>query len=418
MTPPQNPDAEAFLLGAMLLSDGTLEPVRATGLRPEMFYSLSNGRIFQAILDVADRGAHVDPVTVGDQLDACGRLEESGGRTRLHEFAVTGHVPGNASNYARMVVEAWQRREIASALENAAAGVLDGDVAESLERAESTLVNVRSVVERGRSAVVPMAKAADDLREHLASPPDPRGVDTPFRKVAAMKPGRVYVLGGYPKDGKTALASQFVKRAAKDGKKVGLVTLEMSWRDLRNRMLGTVKPHDVEDPRRLSDRQRELVHHATAEMKTWNVDLIDDPTVTPVGLRRYQRLGGYDLLVIDHLHRFQWRERRDLEQAVQAITNLALEEQVPILLLAQVNRRGSEFPPPTMADLRESGMIEAEASAVWFIWRKRDKEGARLDEAQLRVDANRFGAVGKVDLFFNSSTMEFTEVDGWRTEAA
>ena len=148
----------------------------------------------------------------------------------------------------------------------------------------------------------------------------------------------------------------------------------------------------------------------------WDWELIDDEEVDPAAVRRHQRRGRYDLLIIDHLHRMPVKdkryERQELEDGVRRITNIAREFDVPVLLLSQLSRSNNPkepFPRPTMADLRGSAMIEAEAAVVWFVWRKRDKQNQQTSDAELITAKNRFGAVGAHRLGFIGSQVRFTE---------
>jgi replicative DNA helicase len=139
------------------------------------------------------------------------------------------------------------------------------------------------------------------------------------------------------------------------------------------------------------------------------IDLIDDPWIDPQGIRQYARAGGYDLLVIDHLHQLAWTERRDLENAVRFIANIARELELPILLLAQLKRPGDSYPRPTMSAFRDTGMIEALAAACWLIHRPRDLEGKRGAVAEFVVAKNRYGPEGVHTLSFQGDYVRFTE---------
>jgi replicative DNA helicase len=417
---PQSREVEETVLGALL----SLAPLGERGrrvaedvfaeLNPHHFFAReTNGVIYEAIRSVHEEGKPVDPLTVGAALRERGKLERVGGQKHLTLLTATVPSAGNALHHARLVIEFSRRYRLWRLVSEIAGEIAKGKSSEeALDETESRLISLRSQIERGRSTVVPSHELGNQFAQKIASPPDPKsGVPTPFPKLANLQGGRLYVLGGYQADGKTALAVQFLLSGAKAGRKIGFVSIEMSAADVRDRIIasfgvpygdalrGVVRP----------EHQREL-EAAQLTLGRLNFDVIDDESADIAAIRRYARLGRYDGLIIDHLHRIDWTERRELERNVRGITNLAREAEIPILLLAQLHRRGDEFPRPTLSSIRESGMIEAEAAAVWFVWRKRDENKLPTTEAEFVIAKNRYGPTGKFDLFFDPDRVRFTEV--------
>ena len=104
LTPPANLEAEQSVLGAILLRAQALDQV-ADLLTPEDFYRPNHGHIFQAMLDLANRGEPVDLVTVTALLKDRGRLEEVGGPVFLANLSEHVGTAANAAHYARLVHE-------------------------------------------------------------------------------------------------------------------------------------------------------------------------------------------------------------------------------------------------------------------------------------------------------------------------
>src|SRR5438128_7659493 len=102
--PPQNLDAEEWVLGAILVSTGAMASVVEI-VRPSDFYRLGHGTIYKAALDLYARGEPVDAVSVADHLDKQNELEAAGGRVRLHELANIVPATANAAHWARIVRE-------------------------------------------------------------------------------------------------------------------------------------------------------------------------------------------------------------------------------------------------------------------------------------------------------------------------
>ncbi len=216
-----------------------------------------------------------------------------------------------------------------------------------------------------------------------------------------FRPARIYLLGGYTSDGKTSLMMQGVRTIAELGIRVGVHSNEMSSGDLRNKLLAhagiplrlSESPWKIrEDPEMHRLYQEELERIAE-----WNLDINFDTNMTAEKIAAISQAQEHDFIVIDHVHRFGWgRERRTLEEQLQKLTNLSLELNVPILVLAQLRRmmRGKDiavFPRPTVQDFRETGVAEQESAMALAIWRARDEGGMTFTGTQeLIILKNRF----------------------------
>src|ERR671939_1845584 len=102
--PPQNLEAEESVLGAMMLSPGAIGAVSEV-LDASDFYRASHGKIYRAALALYGKGEPVDAITLVDELEERGELEEVGGKVRIHELAALVPASANAGHYARIVRE-------------------------------------------------------------------------------------------------------------------------------------------------------------------------------------------------------------------------------------------------------------------------------------------------------------------------
>src|SRR5262249_56142329 len=94
--PPQNLDAEESVLGAMMLSPGAIGAVSEV-LSAADFYRESHAKIYRAGLTLYGRGEPVDAITLVDELERRGELEDVGGKVRVHELAAVGSAGSNAA---------------------------------------------------------------------------------------------------------------------------------------------------------------------------------------------------------------------------------------------------------------------------------------------------------------------------------
>lgn len=422
-TPPQNLAAEEDVIGAMMLDAGAIRAA-AEVLEPEgerKFYRASHGLIYRACLAMSADADPVDATTLASFLDAHGKLESVGGVPRIQELASIVPSVGSTAFKARLVREAWAKRELANVLVDGVMKATNGVTSEqAMALVEQSLLEVRSRLETGgRSAVSTMLDLAMRMEDRMKNPPEKgRDIPAPFSFLSPLQQGRLYVLSGYTGDGKTVASVQYAKSAAKRRLKVGFFSIEMDEEQLYDRFIasfgiplsevesGQIKPHNMD-----------TFKNAMKETVGWKVDVIDDRAANAAMVRRYQQIRRYDLIVIDHLHEISLggrpSDRRQLlEDEVHRITTIARSESVPILLLAQLSRPAgsSNFPRPSMAMLRETARIEQAAAMVAFVWRQRDEQGQPEDEAEFIVAKNRFGPTGRRPLRFLGDTVRFVEV--------
>jgi DnaB-like helicase N terminal domain/AAA domain len=161
--PPQNPEAEESILGAMMLAREAIAAVRGE-VDASDFYRESHARIYQAALDLHDRGEAVDAITLADFLEERGQLDDVGGRVRIHELAAIVPATGNAAHWARIVTDAATLRGLIRAGgEIARLGwERPGDIAELAGRAQA---QVNAVAERA----APRGRFAGLTHEELLS---------------------------------------------------------------------------------------------------------------------------------------------------------------------------------------------------------------------------------------------------------
>jgi replicative DNA helicase len=414
-------DAERYVLGAMMISPKAVA-MAMEELEPEDFYYMSHGAVFETMRRMFVAGEPIELITLWDAISKNSTVKIT--RAKLAEIAYIVPAAGNAAHYARIVREKAELRAMARMLTERLRNLAEGGSHEQLVALDASLLDLHEQLERGHNGTVSAAVGAEYLRSKIENPlPEETGVEPPWSFLPRLIGGRLYVLGGYQADGKTAAACHFVHKAAQGGHRVAFVSMEMRWQDVMDRLLsilGVIPASLIARGNILSEHQGPAAV-ATSSMDSWQVDIIDDPHATTTAIRRYQKLGRYDFIVIDHLHRFATRaeyRRMDIEQIVQDLVNLARTEEIPVLLLAQLRRStgGKPYPRPTLADIRETAMIEAEAAVVWFLWRERDEKNLPTNDCEWITAKNRYGKTGDRKMFFDDTTLRLSQVDNWRDD--
>lgn len=377
--PPHDLQAEASLLGAMLLSREAIS-VASEMLSGDDFYKPAHAHVFEAICSLTASGEPADPVTVADELRRAGVLEAIGGAATLVGLQANTPATSNALHYARIVEEhALLRRLIGVSSEIAeAAYELPEDVTKTVDWAETKVFEVAQ--RRVTDTLAPIHDLLDanlDHLEQLYSRGDAiTGVPTGFTDLDELTSGlqrsALIVLGARPSAGKTALALSIAANAAIEAQRPVLVfSLEMSHLELTQRLLCAEARVDSKRVRNggLTATDWERIAHATGRLADAPLWIDDNPNLTIMEIRSKarrlrSRVGDLGLVVVDYLQLMTGRNRAENRQVEVAeisrgLKILARELECPVLALSQLSRQLElrADKRPILADLRESGCL-------------------------------------------------------------
>ncbi|MEP7378282.1 MAG: replicative DNA helicase [Chloroflexota bacterium] len=432
--PPQSIEAEQSVLGALLIDRDAVIEV-ADFLRPQDFYRQANAKVYEAILELYERREPVDIVTVSEALERGEALESVGGSAYLTSLINLTPTAVNAIHYGRIVErKAVLRNLIGAAGKIAAIGYDDSaDVSEAIDKAEQELFGVSE--RRVDSGFMPLKSLLynaydrlDYLHQHKG---EISGIRTGFADLDALTSGLqksdLVILAARPSIGKTSLALNFAEHAAvREGKTVGVFSLEMSKEQLVLRLLSSVANIDSQRLRTgfLEEMDFTRLAPAMSALAEAPVFIDDTPNISTMELRtkarRLQAESSLDLIVVDYLQLMQSSvQSRDANrvQEVSEITRglkaLARELQVPVVALSQLSRQAEmrESKEPRLSDLRESGSIEQDADLVMFLWREKERGGEDDDPdgeiINLRLAKHRNGPTGETKLYFRKKQTRF-----------
>jgi replicative DNA helicase len=432
--PPQSIEAEQSVLGALLIDRDAVIEV-ADVLRPTDFYRQAHGTIYEAVLELYDKREPIDIVTVSEVLERSERLEQVGGSAYLTSLINLTPTAVNAVHYARIVErKAVLRNLIGAAGRIAAIGYDEStDVGESIDRAEQELFAVsQKRVETGFAPLKTLLHSAYDRLDYLHQHRgEISGIRTGFADLDALTSGLqrsdLVIVAARPSVGKTSLALNFAEHAAvREGKTVGVFSLEMSKEQLVLRLLSSVANIDSQRLRTGFLEEMDFTRLAPAmnSLAEAPIFIDDTPNISTMELRtkarRLQAEAGLDLLLVDYLQLMQSTlNTRDANrvQEVSEITRglkaLARELQVPVVALSQLSRQTEmrENKEPRLSDLRESGSIEQDADLVIFLWREKERGGEDEDPEgeviNLRLAKHRNGPTGDSKLYFRKRQTRF-----------
>ena len=436
-TQPQNLEAEASLLGSLIIDSEAIVKI-ADQIKASDFYDKKHERIYEAIDYLYEHHKPVDVLTLADQLKNTGYLDSIGGPSYLSEL--TNFVPtaAHVEQYAEIVSQKALRRRLISASQEITGLSYDESkqLTELIEAAETKLFNVSQDhvgqdVSSLESLLTDSFDRLDDLHKDKHKL---RGVPTGFKDLdnilAGFQRSDLIILAARPSMGKSALALNFAHNIAlKTNEPVLIFSLEMSKEQLVDRLLSMESGVDAWALRtgNLNDSDFEKIGQAMGVLSEIPIYIDDTPGITISDMRtkarREAHLHKLGLIIIDYLQLMSGGTRfssdgnrvQEISEISRGLKGLARELNVPILALSQLSRSVENRSPqvPQLADLRESGSIEQDADVVMFIYREDyyHPDTERKDLADVMIKKHRNGPIDNVELRFVKEKQKFNSVD-------
>lgn len=431
-TLPQNVEAERGLLGSILLSPREVLNDCAEQITEEAFYSPAHGTIFRVLVEMWSANQQIDVITLTNRLRDLNVLDAVGGPGTVTELF--GFVPtaANAPHYLDIVLEKSLLRRMITACTSSAARCYEeqGDVPQLLDDVEREIFTI------GETR---FHKTAPDMRDEVFAALENiekmyqqrgriSGLATGFtifdQMTDGLHPGEMIIVAARPSMGKTALAMNIVEHVAlnlEEPKPVGVFSLEMSTQQLVQRMLCSRARVNMKKIRSgmLARAEHGKLNDAAAALSESSIFIDDTASLTILELRakarRMRDRHRIELIAIDYLQLCRSTSRRgqdnrqiEIAEISSGIKALAKELEIPIIVLAQLNRQPEQRGggKPRMSDLRESGSLEQDADVVALLVRPEvyeEDEDARSElagKAELLIAKQRNGPIGEIPLTF------------------
>jgi replicative DNA helicase len=415
---PHNVEAEAALLGALMIDNRLAEDIQLK-LRPEHFFEPLHGRVYEQILKLVDRNMIASPVTLRPLFEADEEMKEVGGPAYLGQLTGSGAAIVGARDFAEQIYDLALLRALIGVgrdmVEHALDTSQDVDPKGQIEEAEAALYrvaeegggasSVKSFAEATRMAVQ-MAEKALNTGGGLSG--ITTGLDALNARTGGLHHSDLVIIAGRPGMGKTALATNIAFNAARRmvqdmedgiapeksaGAGIAFFSLEMSADQLATRVLAENSGISSENLRmgKISQQDFRNLARAAAELESLPLYIDDTPGLTIAALRtrarRLKRQRGIGLIVVDYLQLLQGTGKsggdqnrvQEISEISRGLKTLAKELNVPVLALSQLSRavEQREDKRPQLSDLRESGSIEQDADIVLFVYREEYYVAAR-----------------------------------------
>ncbi len=436
--PPHDIEAEQAVIGSMLTDkDSVISAVEV--LKAEDFYREDNKVIYDAIMNLYNRGEPVDIITLKDELVTLGKFEGIGGLEYLAELPEKVPTTANVEKYIKIVEEkSMLRTLIRTANELIVLGYdQTQEVEDIMDVAEKKIFNVmQRKNQKGYSSMKDiLVESFTQLEELYNRKQHITGVPTGFAdldyKTAGLHNSDLILVAARPAMGKSAFALNIASNAAvRANVPVAIFSLEMSKEQMGNRILCSEAMVDSNKVRtgKIEDEDWAKLALASGDLSESQIFIDDTPGISIMEIRakcRKMKLEkNIGLVVIDYLQLVQGSSKKggSREQEISEISRslkiLAKEINVPVIALSQLSRAPEQRPDhrPMLSDLRESGAIEQDADIVMFLYRDDyyNEESEKKNVAEVIIAKHRAGSTGTVELLWLGNYTKFANIEKYR----
>lgn len=409
MTPtrplPHSLEAEAYLLACCLIegSDALANAVSA-GITPDAFYDPKHAVIFAALCRLMHAGRPLAVHVLAEELKTSRELEQVGGYPFLLQITEQISTTAQAAYFIEKVVEHATLRSMIRAATHTVESCYawsGGDVHELVEHGAARLMSSapsQGKVPSWHDAIASVQTAIDQMNDPVAQQAGEVsfGFSDLDRVFQPMRGGQLVILAARPSVGKSSLARMIAYHNAKKwGRHVIFASLEVMAPSLAINLAQMITGLPYRTLRKAHTKDVQFFRSTVGSlaMPTLHVLAATEVRLATIRARaKLMRAKGTParLIVVDYLTQLpdaepQRGENRatSVGRCSRALKKLAIEEDCPVLALAQLNRDSAkDGREPALHDLRESGDIEQDADKVIFLHRPAEHPITKADQPE------------------------------------
>lgn len=406
--------AEQNVIGSLLMDNKSMVDIYGT-LSPEMFTQPILASVFHEFQRGYDKRYHVDLVVLEQNLRSEDLPTSVLIETLTSCMAVTS-TSASIKEHAKVIANDYNAEVLSNFLSRT---VVTPNNLEAVLRDITEQVDVIRGEKREKSKT--LSEIAAEIKDQYFKEKEVQPIKIGFDKLddllGGLEGGDMIVIGARPAVGKSAFVTQITRNLSEQGKRVGFFNLEMQTKQVYERFMAAESGIKLTRLRKaigfLGD-EKERFDKANKKFEDADNIVITTGSKSVSEIRAESLHMDYDIIVIDYLQLLRtevsYRGNRTAEVGAisKAIKSLAMELNIPIIALSQLNRGSEvkEIREPSMSELREAGDIEQDASVVILLWNVHQDDYTRKG---CKIEKNRQGRVGKEVLEFDGDMMRFTE---------
>ena len=430
MTIYQNQEAEQVILGTAIMNNSLLLNV-ADILESKHFSYIEHQEIWKEFIRIGREGGTADPVTLKNFMQNNSIFKDLGGSKYLMTLMQLANGIADLRSYAKTLIELWQKREFYELIENCKNELQE----KSFNYLSSDFQNKIAGLEfqEPKKQTQCTSDILDDLDKEDAENLSDKFVETGFYKLDNLINGglyakQLYIIGARPSVGKTTIGQNIILNASRLGKRCLFISLEVDKRNVMYKFLSNMKSIDSWKIQKKCLNQSEVadLQEAKEELRNMKIYVNDSSGLNITQIKQIIKnqidKQPVDLVVVDYIQIMKGEDTRNknesliIKENTTALKSIAKQFDIPILALAQINRKAVEGSnqEPTINDFKSSGGIEEDADVAMILHRDRreDKEdGYFSDSGKIIIAKNRHGRTGVSNVMIQGNFGRFLEIN-------
>lgn len=391
-----------------------------TGVRSFMMSSTANQLIYREIESLNERQLVPDVSMVANSLESSGNLSKIGGKSYLDSLVSAEYNKENLKEWAAFLISSYKGRVFVESASKVKASSLTLDnVDTSIQEFRRTLDTLTEASGGGGTVHIGdgIKKSFDDIVSRTANP-GIRGNSWGMRDVdvttGGKSPGDLWIIGGRPGSGKTAIMCNSIIADGKAGTPVLFFEKEMNYQSLIERLVAIESGVPIQNIRLgiLDKKQIEEIGLSMRKIRDYPI-YIDTTFNSDIHymestIYKYKASKGIQVVYIDYLQLLAERgdnQTAELGQISRMGKLIANDQGVCVIAASQLNRgvEQRDNKRPVMSDLRQSGNLEEDADYVIGLYRDEyyNKETKYKNMMEFLILKARNGPVGTITLKFD-----------------
>jgi len=421
-----NFDIEIAIFAAVINNPkhiGTLRDI----LQPEYFRWELFQDAWREVVNIHEAGLSLDGIILGDALDKIGKLKDFCipghshiyGRSAISLIRDYNPSQNAAPSYANLIIDDYAKRQLLIYSGEVASQAINGgrkafDIIADMQTKMAKLNTFSGMAEKHSYDIRSAVENASNATKNAVL--DVKTLDSGINdldEIIAIQKGELITIAAPTSQGKTAFLATIVLNSAHQGKRWLVFSLEGGHIPFTQRLIAQAS--GIETWRimrgRILPSENNKYEQAIEDLKSLSIQIIDIPSIKIGEIKTQSRKKEYDCICVDYIQLAQpnkKNERRDLDigEVTSGLKCLAMELNIPVIQLAQLNRtvESRAERKPGLYDLKESSSIENDSDTVIFIYRP-DK--LNVNAVKFIVAKHRNGRTGECDAVFLPGTMRF-----------
>ena len=426
---PQNIDAEEKVITSCLLGKEAFEEAYEI-LEPSDFYKTSHEIIFSLFIYLFNQKTPIDLITVTSCLRDKKKLDEIGGAFYLAKLTETVPILSNVKHYAEIIKKKASLRDIIKKASDTINECFEDNIEydDLVNKIQERMINIKTFNPNTFKPMSKLVPEAIERYELMRQKKDRDSIKTGFPTIdlltGGFRGGKFIIIAARPKVGKTSLMLNMARNMVIDGHKVGIFSIEMDEEELVNKQfsaesgINSMRFSAGTGPR---DSEWGCINRAADSMISWDLCIDDSGGLNIHEIKRRSRKlkkDGTEIIFIDQLSKITGSGRSMFETTTKIVNELASfkkEIKIPIVLLAQINRKADEGGDkrPTVNELKMTGSLEEDADIIFLGHREYEytKNEAIKNEASWELARQRGGPTRNINMYWNEKTTVFSEID-------